>query len=78
MAEVVGLEGESVSEEVAREAIGGCLKSPLGPLGFKCSQHGPTTRPSVQAAVHFFCPGTSRPMPSLVQAGTANRTRPVL
>jgi len=32
---------------------GGLGQDHLGPLGFKCSQHGPTTRPSVERTAAF-------------------------
>ena len=35
---------EELFDEVFQWVGGG----PLGPLGFKCSQHSPTTRPSVE------------------------------
>jgi len=44
---------------------------PLGPLGFKCSQHSPTTRPSVERTAEkrkIFRIAFSSPVQRLVQA----------
>ena len=35
--------------------MGRDVRAPLGPLGFKCSQHMPTTRPSVERTAKKAC-----------------------